>query len=111
MTIFDAYKPFRNSVAVLPIEDSLRVIWAYSQYLQFKDFRFPSDIQVDPQFLSLRPPQQWISEWHLEILAKEIILNGQNHVDRKRTLRSWPVLAGVLNKLKDFEDKIPLPAP
>ncbi len=108
MTIFDQYKPFRNAVSTLAIEDSLHVIWAYSQYLQFKEFKFPANIQVDRRFLMLRPPQQWISEWHLEILAKEIILNGCQFAERGRTLRSWAILSNIINKLKDFEDAIPI---
>jgi hypothetical protein len=86
-------------------------VWAYSQYLQFTDFKFPNDIQVDPQFFRLKPPQQWISEWHLGILAKEVLLNGQNFPDGRHTLRSWKILASVLNKMKTFEDEIPLPPP
>jgi hypothetical protein len=104
---FSLYKPFRYAVSTLAIDDSLRVIWAYSQFLQFRDFKFPAAIQVDRSFLQLKPPQQWVSEWHLEILAKEIILNGRNYAERGRTLRSWSTFAGTINKLKNFEDSIP----
>ena len=34
MSIFDLYKPFRNKVTPLAVDDSLRVIWAYAQYLR-----------------------------------------------------------------------------
>jgi hypothetical protein len=32
MDVFQNYKPIRNKIALLAVEDSLAVIWAYCQY-------------------------------------------------------------------------------
>lgn len=105
-SVFDLYKPFRNKIASLTCEDALRVIWAYSQHLQFNGFKIPSDIEVSQKFLRLEHPQAWIAEWTLELLAKEIILNGSTASRSGRTLRKWSSLAEIINDLKALEDKI-----
>ena len=87
-------------------DESLYVIWAYCQYLQMRDFKLPSDIEVDHRFGHLAVPQTWISEWELELLAKEVILNGSSASQKRRTLRSWKVLSDTLNSLKKLEDGI-----
>lgn len=100
MNIYELYKPLRNAVSQLALTESLTVIWAYSQFLQMRDFKFPSDIEVERQFLLMRPPQQWVSEWFLEILAKEIVINSGNYAVRGKTLRSWHTFASIINKMK-----------
>ena len=106
MGVFELYKPFRNKVAVLSYDDALYVIWAYSQYLQIDKFQFPSDIEVSKDFIKLQPPQKWIAEWELELLAKEVILNGGTVSARGRTLCSWSTLSETVNKLKSLEQEI-----
>jgi hypothetical protein len=43
---FQDYKPLRNKIGLLSVEDSLAVIWAYCQYLQLDNFHFPKEIEV-----------------------------------------------------------------
>ncbi len=106
MDVFRAYKPIRNKIASLAIDDSLAVIWAYCQFLQINGYKFPPEIEVERKFLSLDVPQKWISEWALELLAKEVILNG-NHVSSKnRTLRTWNTLSEFMNLLTKLESDI-----
>jgi hypothetical protein len=106
MNVFNAYKPLRNRISSFAVNDSLAVIWAYCQFLQIKGFRFPEEIEVPNSFLHLKPPQQWISEWELELLAKEIILNGNLVASKGRTLRAWKNLSGLVNELKSLENLI-----
>lgn len=107
MAVFQLYKPFRNKVSLLAYDDALRVIWAYSQYLQFgKKFRMPRDIEVHEKFLSDDFPQRWLPEWILELIAKEVILNGTVASRKNITLRSWKTLAALVDRLKDLEDRI-----
>jgi hypothetical protein len=104
--VFREYKPFRNQTALLEREESLGVIWAYCQYLQINQFQMPNDIEVLRAFVDLKPRQQWIAEWQLEILAKEVILNSGAKGTKGLTLRKWDTLAEYINSLKKFEDKI-----
>jgi len=105
-SVFELYKPFRNKIAELALDDSLGVIWAYCQYLQLDKFELPHDIEVNYQFTKLDVPQKWISEWSLEILAKEIILNSNPLPKRGKTLRSWNTLSDAVNTLRELENNI-----
>jgi hypothetical protein len=106
MDVFKEYKPVRNRIAKLARDDALAVIWAYCQYLQVDDFRFPQEIQVEGKFFKLDVPQKWISEWELELLSKEVILNGGLVPSKGRTLRSWGTLSEIINAIKDLESRI-----
>jgi hypothetical protein len=106
MDVFATYKPFRNKIAALSVEDALSVIWAHTQFLQIDDFNFPKEIEVPDRYLKLQVPQQWISEWQLELLAKEVVLNSGGAAKDNRTLRKWKTLSETINSLKKLEDDI-----
>jgi hypothetical protein len=106
MNVFEQYKPLRNKIAQLPVTDSLSVIWAYCQYLQINNFKFPNDIEVWRDFLRDKLPQRFAAEWEFELLAKEVILNSGTVATKGRTLRQWKVVAEVINKIKDLENNI-----
>jgi hypothetical protein len=106
MDVFQEYKPIRNKVALLSIEESLGVIWAYCQYLQVDNFDFPPEIEVLKDYLNLDLPQRWIAEWDLEVLAKEVILNGGAVAQKGRTLRACKVLSDQVNLFKSLEQRI-----
>ena len=106
MNVFELYKPFRNKVSLLSIEDTFFVIWAYSQKLQIKDFRIPKGIEVHQTFLESQIPQSILAEWELEILTKEVILNGGAVATKGHTFRSWSTLADIVNQLKTLENEI-----
>jgi hypothetical protein len=106
MDVFGRYKPFRNKVSLLWREDALKVIWAYCQYLQLPQFNFPPGIQVLNRFLRDPVPQRMISEWELELLAKEVILNSASYNTNGSTLREWKTLATMINMLKELENDI-----
>jgi hypothetical protein len=82
------------------------LIRAYLQYLQIKSFRLPPDIEVSEQFLKLDMPQQWISEWDLELLAREVIINCGAESIKGKSLRKWDTLSGILNSIKQLENDI-----
>ena len=66
----------------------------------------PKRIEVAPDYLKLDIPQTWISEWELELLAKEIILNGSAVASKGRTLKQWKTLSEYVNALKKLENDI-----
>ncbi len=105
MDVFQEYKPLRNKIRKLARDDALGVIWAYCQYLQIDDFRFPKEIEIHKRFFEHNVPRAIIAEWELELLAKEVILNG-NLVAKNYTLRKWDVIAEIVNGLKDLEGRI-----
>jgi hypothetical protein len=106
MDVFQEYKPVRNKIALLSIEEALGTIWAYCQYLQIDNFRFPKEIEVSNDYLKLDVPQQWVSEWQLELLAKEVILNGSAVAKKGRALRTWKTLSELMNSIRDLENQI-----
>jgi hypothetical protein len=106
MDVFAEYKPIRNKIASLARDEALAVIWVYCQYLQIDDFKIPSEIEVAKKFLQDDFPQKYISEWELELLAKEVILNSGGAASKGRTIRTWNTLAETINDIKDFENEI-----
>jgi len=106
MSVYELYKPLRNYLRKFPLLESLGVVRAYIQHLQFKQ-PFPSDIQVLEDLLNERTHKEkmlYAPEWELDILAKEIILNSPEHAEK--TLRLWPAFAGAINRIKDLENNI-----
>jgi hypothetical protein len=74
--------------------------------LQIDHFQFPKEIEVANSYLQLDVPQRCISEWELELLAKEVILNGSAGALKGRTLRAWKTLSELVNSLKELENRI-----
>lgn len=89
------------------MEDSLYVIWAYSQYLQKLNKNFPADIEVSREFLKEDElHSKGIYAWELELLLNEVILNAQLSPRCTLTLKRWGTLARVINNLKTLENEI-----
>jgi len=102
---YDLYKPLRNYIKQFNLTESLGVIRAYLQNMQFKE-PLPSDVFPDPFYLNApNRMERHVYEWELEIIIKEIILNCVDSPSTK-TLRDWKYFSGVVNKLKDLENKI-----
>jgi hypothetical protein len=106
MDVFQEYRPIRNKIALLSVENALGVIWAYGQYLQIDHFSISERDRGCKLYLQLDVPQQWISEWELELLAKEVIFNGGVVAVKGRTLRAWRILSELVNSLKELENRI-----
>lgn len=106
--IYESYKPLRNHLKKCELAGSLRVIRSYAQDLQFNDSAFPPDIEVPRDFLQKDHIQKarWVSEWNLEILAKEVIINSPIRELNAKTFRQWAYFIGAVNKLKNIEDRI-----
>lgn len=104
--IFSAYKPLRNNLRKLCLEDSLFVIWNYTQYLQFGK-KISETIEVDPALVRSKDTISWRPhEWELELLTKEIIINSQEIRSLSISLKSWHYFFNVLIKLRALRDEI-----
>lgn len=105
--IYEIYKPLRNHLRKCGIIDSLRVIWYYAQNLQFNG-EFPEDIDVSREYLQRDHIKRttWISEWHLAILTKEVLIHSAKSNRNKNTFREWKYLSAAINKIKNIENKI-----
>ena len=104
--IFDLYKQVRKKVGDLAREDSLRVIWAYTQYLQVPDFKIPPDIEVDRRFYERDVQRAWVNEWLLMLLAKEVLLYSGVIAKKGASLRQWKTLAGTIDSVNRLENEI-----
>jgi hypothetical protein len=104
--ISEQYKKFRNRVAELGREDSLRVIWAFTQYLQVESFQIPADIEVDRRFYERDVERAWVNEWSLALLAKEVLLHSGAIAKHGLSLAKWNTLAGFLNQINKLEAEI-----
>jgi hypothetical protein len=100
---YQLYKPLRNHLRQYPLFQSLAVIRAYAQYLQYNQ-PFPQDMKVNPAFLTASKAEKGVYEWELELLTRQIILNSPN--DAKRDMRTWEHFSSAVNKLKQLENSI-----
>jgi hypothetical protein len=74
--IFELYKPLRNHLRKVTLIESLGVIRAYMQHLQFK-VGFPSDIDVPAWFLQARSNvEKKVYEWELDVLSRELLIHA-----------------------------------
>jgi len=104
--IYNVYKPLRNNLRKLCLEDSLFVIWNYTQYLQFGK-KISEMIEVDPALVRSKDTISWRPhEWELELLTKEIIINSQETCSLSISLKSWHYFFNVLIKLRVLRDEI-----
>lgn len=104
--ILESYKPLRNHLRQLSLRDSLYVLWAYIQHLQFNN-SIPNDIDVPLEVaLAKNKITKQFYEWELEVLIREVIINAQASNFAGKTLRKWGYFAGAVNKLKNLENEI-----
>ena len=103
--IYQEYKPLRNHLRNLGIEDSLYVIWAYIRFLQYNK-PFPIEIEVSPKFLNAPLPKKGIYPWTLELLTREVLINSYKRVSYENTLTKYSYLAEIVNTVRRLEDKI-----
>lgn len=103
--LYDLYKPLRNHLKPVAIENAFYVIWAYINYFQFNQ-TFPQDIQVHPSITDEHNyPNRGVYEWELSLLAREMLVNGQEGLSfGTKNFNNLDYFAGAINKLKDFEN-------
>ncbi len=100
------YHQLISLIRNLDRRESVYVIWAYTQILQFPDFRMPNDIEVARAFQDAEPRQTIVSEWSLEILAREVLKHAGEVARRGLTLRNWATLAEAMNLLRELEGEL-----
>lgn len=107
--IFAAYKPLRNTLRQLPLFDSLYVIWAYANHLQF-GCNFPQDIDVHHSYKYQKDyfaKSSLINLWDLELLAHEaLVCCAEQRVTSVHSLRNWQTMAKAINSLKRIDGAI-----
>ncbi len=106
MKTYELYKPLRNYTRQFCILESLSVIRAYFQFLQFNQ-PFPKDIEVGTDFLiAQKGPNKMVFEWELDVLAREIIINGREEGSSQKSLKEWKYFSKALQKIKHLENSI-----
>ncbi|MFZ2523161.1 MAG: hypothetical protein WAW92_02130 [Minisyncoccia bacterium] len=77
--LYQIYKPLRNHLRKVSIENALYVIWTYVNNFQFGN-PFPRDIEVDQSVIrAINVPSRGVYEWELALLAREMIVNGETN--------------------------------
>lgn len=91
---FRAYKPFRNGLRRLSLEESLLVIWTYSAHLS-------RDLTLPPMFrgkggepIDIR---DYVWPWELALLAREVLLNAS--ANGTASLLNFPALVALSTAL------------
>ncbi len=105
--VFKLYKPVRNHLRRVSIENAFYVIWAYVRCFQFST-PIPKDIQVDQSILSAKDiPSRGLYEWELSLLAREVLANGESElILSTESFNKWSYFSNVINKIKNFENNV-----
>ncbi|MDP2692933.1 MAG: hypothetical protein Q8O88_04810 [bacterium] len=103
--LYNLYKPLRNHLRPVAIENAFYVIWAYINFFQF-DKSIPNDIQFPRELIENKDkPNRAISEWELALLAREVISNGTDSISfATKNFNNWDYFATAINKIKAFEN-------
>lgn len=96
--VFDKYCTLRNYIRKANLINSLYAVWVHTNYLQFNDFRLPSLIKKAPQQYQNNKGRQTfikygVSEWELEIVARELLIHG-SLIQYRKDFCDWNHLAG-----------------
>src|SRR3989344_7569192 len=105
---YELYKPLRNRLRSLKLDDSLYVVFRYIKYLSGGEPNF-TNIEIDPAFLKESHFQKnlYMPPWQLELLIKELFINAENaNPILPRSFRRWPYFLDTFNQLKDLENEI-----
>src|ERR1035437_605945 len=104
MSAYDLYKPLRNYVRHFPVMESLNVMRAYFQHLQFQQ-PMPNFIETHYTFkIGRNRNERGMFEWELDTLTKEIILNGG--YEGEYHLASWAKFGKAVQMLRGLENDI-----
>lgn len=105
--IYSIYKPLKNKLGKLGVEDSLVVIWAYAQNLQFSS-RFPSNIETPSGYSTAdyNSKLRVCAPWELETLAKLVIIESYDWAQNGQDLKRIICFSKILNGLKSVENSI-----
>lgn len=103
--LYKLYKPLRNHLRLVSIENAFYVIWAYINNFQFNQ-SFPKNIDVHEQILKAENiPSRGLFEWELALLAREMISNGETDILLStKNFNEWNYFIGAINKIKEFEN-------
>lgn len=101
----DEYRTFRNNLRQLIISESLGVVRAFSQKNNF-GAKLPSDLKGVPvEFIVGRDQVKGrIFDWHLEVLAREMLIHSPTVGISRKDLRNWNHLAKVVNQIQHLEE-------
>jgi hypothetical protein len=103
-TVFDLHRPLRRHLQRFALFDSLHVVRAYEQHLQFHH-PFPPDIEVAPYFLkAANRYDKNVFEWELDILARELFLWACDI--SSTSLRCWNDFSKAINCIKTLGNEV-----
>lgn len=101
--MYDLYKPFRNYMRTVQTVPSLLAVYALHQHL-LHDTPLPDQLQPRDRFgLPIRVKEN-LFPWDLDVLAREVILNGDPA--GKHSLQQWNAVAKAGNFIRGIDDGI-----
>lgn len=79
------YEPLRDELSKKSLWTGLMSVFAYSQFLQEDEFELPEQLQTPRLHAASEPWEAGLFPWTLELLARELILNGVSRGGEKPT--------------------------
>lgn len=105
--VYSLYKPLRNAIRKVELQDSLLVLWNYAQNISFG-----RTIDWSPRVLSafrsrdVLQKKRAFAEWDIEHLVREVIINSPRCAQIGSTFRDARCLALCIAKLKTFHEEV-----
>ena len=101
MRFYDEYKPFRNYMQRFALLEGLVDVWQYSLHVM-EGQPLPPGYAAGKERLTPRPVAELVYPWHLDILARELVLNARH--TGERSLKRWNDLAIAGNHIRRLDD-------
>lgn len=105
--IDDLLEPLKRRLSRYPLIESLAVIHAHMQHLQFGN-PTPKTIELDAAVASKTGHDRNYYEWELDLLSRELLQCAP--MTGSFSLSRWTEFAGTLNMLKELDNAISLRA-
>lgn len=107
-TIYAKYKPFRNLIRDVEIENSLAVCWFFVNHLKY-DKPIPQNIELDKRVNNSNDKFVFrafvATEWELEFLVQEIILESPEKIyNKKNSLNQLHYRNRIIDHIRKTQD-------
>ena len=100
--MFELYKPFRNRLRHVSIKHSLETVFYFMRWLDF-DVSLPEHLSPPPFWSPRNRMLSGLLQWEFEVLAREIILNGDKYAERN--ISTWNDVSREINAVKAIENE------
>lgn len=103
------YEEFKEKICLIGFIDTLYVIWAFSNNLQYNK-PTPSDIELPPKYNDYNDPNYrrvfGFPEWELDIILLFTLLYSPRNTIALHSLKSFKNCASIINNIREIRNVV-----